>query len=653
VPTRNPRDPRPADPRQVLSPAPNAAALKALISGREPKQLDRYLMQVRNNVAYARGSGVIDLKQFGMGIGRHLVDEVPLLDHNTYITLDEYVVETQRRQIGWSASSREIADALLGQHPRMELLMALIALNRIRKLPDQLAEVEGFYRLQLPKSIQAVYSGLMADRVHGPRYFLARQLILLAIREVLAYAGPIATHPDRGVISSAVMLTHALGSDLQEMGGGVKLWEGMASGDLMEIVQNGSFHAADDVMALLDRHWRVWFELGATASKEKPRASFEDLAREAIGLDPKLALLLGVALKTSTDAWRPGTPIAVQRQFVLDVDEADLDAFIHYTSSTVDELTAELAPTAGPWAFLPLEKTPILRLPDGLVVVDDTYLLKRVTDGLFLAVADMEGPPTGSGARRAWSRAYSEVVEAALNFQIEGLAPSIPVVGGGSMKTYFGEEEIKSAYIPKGKRGQGHKVCDAAVWLPQGAWLIFEIVNGELKVPSRQAGDMDGFAKDTTRLVIGKLAQLDATAEDLLRDDSKLTGLPRSGTAEIQPILIQGGHFPVHPVTMAYVDFRLKQERLLLHRARVRPLAILHWEELEILEAAFEQAEPVMDLLGAWQRAKPWGRTLQNWISDNRSDLRRPQRFASATRLRDILDSAAAAARSSAARGSL
>lgn len=614
--------------------------LKRLISGREPAGLDGYIMQVRTNVAYSGGTGLIDLGQFRLGIGRQLVDEVEIPDHNTYITLDEYFVDPYRRQMGFSPTSREIANNLLAQHPRTELFIALVGLNRVRKLPDALAQLEAGYLKKLPSGAADVYKGQMSDP-DRPRFFLARQLILLAIREALTYAGPTLVTPTLDPIATAVMLTHALGSDQQYTGGGSQLWPGMSSGDLMGIVQNAAFHAADDIMSLLDRHWRVWIELGENAAKELPRAPFRQMAREAIGLDLRTALMLGLALKTRTEAWRPPAPLVVDAEFVTDADPLDLEAFLQFITTSAEALTNDLASTTGPWEFLPLERSPVLRVEDKLLVIDETYLFKRVTDGIFLAVADMEGPPTGSKPRRAWSKAYSEVVEVALENQIQNLAPNIPVLGDSQLQTYFSEEQIRDAYVPKAKAGKGHKVSDAAIWLSADLWLLFEIVNGELKVPSRQGGDMDEFAKDTDRLVIGKLAQLDATTKDLILDDSKLTGLPRSTIAKIQPILVQGGHFPVHPVTKAYVDFRMDNENLLLHHGRVLPLAILHWEELEILEAAVEQGHAIPSLLQGWRASTRKGMPLKNWISVAYPRLERPQRMRDGSRLREILEAAA------------
>jgi hypothetical protein len=92
----------------------------------------------------------------------------------------------------------------------------------------------------------------------------------------------------------------------------------------------------------------------------------------------------------------------------------------------------------------------------------------------------------------------------------------------------------------------------------------------------------------------------------------------------------------------------MKQEQLLLHRPHVRRLAILHWEELEILEALIERGESILDMLSDWQKSDRKAMPLKNWIIANRPDLQRPVRMRDGKRLREILDAAAAAAPSAA-----
>src|SRR5437899_2062086 len=54
-------------PNVVTPRIPAESELRRMISGREPAEYSKYVMQARTNVAYVGGTGVIDLKQFGFG----------------------------------------------------------------------------------------------------------------------------------------------------------------------------------------------------------------------------------------------------------------------------------------------------------------------------------------------------------------------------------------------------------------------------------------------------------------------------------------------------------------------------------------------------------------------------------------------------------
>jgi hypothetical protein len=117
-------------------------------------------MPLRSNVAYVSGTGVVDLRQFVHGVGRHLVADVAIPDHHTFLTLDDYLVEPSRRQLGSSLSSREITELLLRQHPVRTMLIALAQLNRIRIIPDQVDELRTAFCLVIATHAAMVLNGL-------------------------------------------------------------------------------------------------------------------------------------------------------------------------------------------------------------------------------------------------------------------------------------------------------------------------------------------------------------------------------------------------------------------------------------------------------------------------------------------------------------
>src|SRR5438034_4263363 len=125
-------------PRLPIMRTPSESELRRLISGKEPAEFSNYIMQARNNVAYVGGSGVIDLKQFGFGVGRHLLRDIEMPDHNVYLTLDDYMRESFKLELGITATSAEISEFLIGQHSVRAMLVALAQLNRLRLIADQL-----------------------------------------------------------------------------------------------------------------------------------------------------------------------------------------------------------------------------------------------------------------------------------------------------------------------------------------------------------------------------------------------------------------------------------------------------------------------------------------------------------------------------------
>ena len=118
-----------------------------------------------------------------------------------------------------------------------------------------------------------------------------------------------------------------------------------------------------------------------------------------------------------------------------------------------------------------------------------------------------------------------------------------------------------------------------------------------------------------------ELGQLDATVKDLLRDGgAALIGFPAS--MPIQPVVVQGGFFPIHPIISAYIDDRIKRARLFAQsstgpyerHSRVRKPVIVHLEELEALEAIAERHGDVAKVLDNWQRSNRRAGPLKNYL---------------------------------------
>ena len=153
----------------------------------------------------------------------------------------------------------------------------------------------------------------------------------------------------------------------------------------------------------------------------------------------------------------------------------------------------------------PLQARPLLRLGDDVVVLDERYLIERVTRGLYWLVHDHEKNVHSERARGSWTQVWSEMVETRVEDQLRQMAPSL--AGGG--RAFFTEEDLQAAF-PRTRN------CDAGIDFG-GDVVLAEVVSGTVKVQTRELADVGSFVADAERIVLGKARQLYITAACLLR----------------------------------------------------------------------------------------------------------------------------------------
>ena len=113
-----------------------------------------------------------------------------------------------------------------------------------------------------------------------------------------------------------------------------------------------------------------------------------------------------------------------------------VEAFLDLFSSTPASLAHELRNYPKPWQMLPIQDRPLLRLGDDVVVLDERYLVERVTRGLYWLVHDYEKAAYGEIARNKWTQSYSEMVETRVEDQLRRMAPSL--IGGAARLLHRG-----------------------------------------------------------------------------------------------------------------------------------------------------------------------------------------------------------------------
>lgn len=218
-----------------------------------------------------------------------------------------------------------------------------------------------------------------------------------------------------------------------------------------------------------------------------------------------------------------------------------LEAFLKLASSTAAGFRDAFSGRTSPTDFFPMRQTPILRLENQLVVLDPDFLFERITSGLYYLVFDHEKSrlPDPSKYPTRWTQAFGEMFELSVEDQLQWLAPNDEFL--------YTEEDLEQAF------GEGTQRPDIAIYF--GSTLVFfEIVSGRLTDATRSLGDPESFKRDTEKLVMKKLRQLDDASKKVLSDESGLTGRPATPDLKIVPVVVQAESFPSDALTLGFVE---------------------------------------------------------------------------------------------------
>lgn len=89
--------------------------------------------------------------------------------------------------------------------------------------------------------------------------------------------------------------------------------------------------------------------------------------------------------------------------------------FVRLATATPEELAVRVAvQQRSTRNFLAFGKTPVLRFPEGLLVLDESLLWERITIGRYWLVFDHLKAGEGDAVALAWTRAWGDMVEAAV-----------------------------------------------------------------------------------------------------------------------------------------------------------------------------------------------------------------------------------------------
>jgi hypothetical protein len=437
--------------------------------------------------------------------------------------------------------------------------------------------------------------------VQPPRAVLARQALLGAFREALRTMPEVEGDGGPPPPLAALLLTHGVAAgfaprdeDEEDHLGG------LPAQVAVDLVTNHAFNSSDDLVALFDRTIRLWRDHGGLAGDRLGGATPEEILAEVTDLDLEDLLAMAFAVVSHHAGWSLGDPVLLNPALHPGMDPDRWTAFLDLVAATPEEFGPLLADAETDWDYLAFQARPVLRVDGGLLLLDATFLLQRVTNGLYWLVHDHLRAQDDS-LRQAWTQVWGDMVEATAEEELESVAP--PVLGGGT--TFYTEDDLAAAY------GEGSSRVDAVIdfGVSLGA---FEIVSGQLTTGTRVRGEPKAFRADLEKIVYKKARQLGGSCANLVADDGALTGAPAT-FRPVVPVLVAGGGFPVNPVTMNEIRGYVSAEGLFDH-ALIAELAVIDLGELEMLEGLAESGSNPIDLIRQWRSSDLADISFRNWL---------------------------------------
>ncbi|MFF4934251.1 hypothetical protein ACFY2H_35965 [Streptomyces griseofuscus] len=492
-------------------------------------------------------------------------------------------------------------DALLRKHPREAYVEMLAFLNRAAPFKEAVLAIQQRFLERLGPGLRKLAERAMAGATDGqPRWFMARQPTLRTMRLVLTSPAP-QGDPDPRVANflgevdletASILLVHLVADTLRrERPEHEAKFGGTGESLAKEVVCNQLFNEPKDVGSAVSRTWSLWTRYGANQTRESLPAAPVDLLAAATGLDLLEILAPAFAYWVKTTETRLVGPVRVPAFPLLTLPTEKVEKFLALYSTTLDDLGAALEDFDQPWQMLPLQTTPLLRIDDTVVVLDEIFLWEAVTSGLYWPVQEHLRATGGNKAWQAWSRAYAEMIELLAEDLIKEIAPLL--LDGSS--SFFTEDDIKAAF-PAGK-GKTPLNCDTGIDFGNSVVLL-EIVNKPMTLAAR-SGDLEKFKADAEKAVVEKTEQLNGTAELLLQSPQPAASPLAKPAEKVFPVVVCGNGFPLNPVTRNHIEERLKDEGW-LQQPSVQPLAVVDLDELETCASLAKAGELLPDVLSGW-----------------------------------------------------
>lgn len=574
--------------------------LARLFVGSEPSDLPGYVAPLQSGRPYAPGTAVPHLglkttaRPSGLWVPTSLRPRQPIDFAGTYVQLNQYL----------NVPPHAVFEIVCRGYPLEDIVLKLVEFNHaISRVPQTEDEINWFIEHLAPlareKFLRSI-AGQPRDRI----YLMARHPLLYALKRVMAVKGSGTRNTPIPLGEGCLLLVDAAAQLLTPNAArGRVVFGNVEESVLMDMVRGDVLSRERDAALQLARYHHLWRQYGDEIGDPRLTATPRALFKVATGVEIDLFWALGAALYAFYSNRETQSPLLLA-DLNSDLPPEQLTAFTDCVAMSLDEARSRLGRSLDPWDYLALQTKPVLRLRGGMVAVDLPFLADRFTSGLYWFVLDHLQRHDRKAAH-AWSRAYAWMMEDMVRQQLASVA--VPLVGPGADAVAYNEGALQAMY--------GGKACDLAVDYGD-RWLLVEVKKHTISLDTRVHGRFEKLAKEVEQVVAEAVSQLDAVAQNLLRNEAALTGKARPSMRTIIPLIVVAGTFPFEPTTDAYMRHILKA-RSWLRDPRIHPLAIIELEDLDCLTSLGEQGQLVPDLLRSWKTGSLAGIPFAMWARDH------------------------------------
>lgn len=569
----------------------------------EPKDLRKYFYIAKDGKPLVPGTTVPLLisrpyttTEEGLLVPIKALGKQPIDFVGTYITIDDYWPLIELYNNSWKFL---VKISSCGSF--IESITNLVFLNNMIGDKNKLDELAKKYTCFLSQFVSIDTANRFHHALQYPRAFLSRQGILAAMRELFSRLEVERTDVIPN-LSSSIILIHAISSSLYEKkqyGNKSKFLGGVSTDIAMDLIRSEIFNHQQYPLLLLSRNYLLWKKYGENLTRTTTRKTPTEMLKDATGLDILDWISLGLTVLTlgNSDTSKSSR---FNRSLFSSVSSDILDRFLGCISRSSVAFKEMFQECKGAWDFSPLEKYPLLELDDHYLVLDDTYFIERLTEGLYWYVHDNE-KSISDRHRLEWTQAYGEMLETYVIDLVKQISPCD--LSGHSM--VYSETQFQEAF--------NGKISDVGVDFGQD-FCIIEVVSGRVTKDTRIEGVVGQFEKDTTKLVIKKAVQLHELSQSIINNEPKLTGQPKVPGRKIFPVIVNLGAYPVNLLSQNNIEGIL-EEKNLLQDPRIMPLSIIGVGELEIIHAIFKtEGQIIPEILQAWKQSNLSKMSLYNFL---------------------------------------